>query len=297
MRANINVKKRFFQRAHKDLLLVLAEAKKTKTATPDSQAYVVYILLAKCENQFGEVARGIKYLHTGLAALDKHLTPAHRADMYLELVINYLTISDVVNVEKYLGKLFALDPTHLLAHGYNGLFHQNKGEAAASIAAYTQVLASNPREAQSLHFIGLGHLAQGHYREAMDWFDRLLSVDSSHYAWCLKEIAWYRWRQLDTPLSEYSPDAGLHWLLRDAWIRRSPRSEYCRGAASCHKNLQLVTTAEVQALEASSSSVTVRLEDFYSPEQAARFRHLVDTTKQISSWIQVDSPGFLVHRR
>jgi tetratricopeptide (TPR) repeat protein len=293
MRGNVFVKLRYFQRAYKDLKFVLSESKEGDL---DSRSYVVYILLAKCENQFGNVARGIRYLHTGLADSSEQLTPSHKTDLYMELVINYLTISDVKNVVKYLNKIFAIDPTHLLAHGYSGLFHQNKGEAAKSILSYQKVLQGNPKEIQSLHFIGLGHFAQGHYEEAIAWFDRLLAVDPSHYAWCLKEMAWYRWTRLDTPLDRYNADADLHWLLKDAWIRRSPQADYCKSRV-CHKNLKLVTAGEVKALKGSGSSLAVSMEDFYSSEETAQFLRVVNMTKSISSWIQVDSPGFLVHKR
>ena len=294
MRGNINVKLRFFQRAYKDLKFVLAES---TTGKMDTQFYGVYILLAKCENQFGNVARGIKYLHTGLTAMGKQLEPKQKTDMYMELVINYLTISDVQNIVKYMDKIFAIDPSHLLAHGYNGLFHQNKGDAVRSITAYEQVLKSNPEEIQSLHFIGLGHFAQGHYREAISWFDKLLAVDPNHYAWCLRQMAYFRWRHLDTPLDQYNPDASLHWLVKDAWIRRSSKSDYCQSNQFCHKNLELVTAADVATLQASGDSVAQSMETFYSAEDTAKFWRLVKRTKLISAWIQVDSPGFLIHRR
>jgi tetratricopeptide (TPR) repeat protein len=293
MRANIFVKKRFFQRAYSDLQFVLAEMKDTDL---DSQTYVIYILLAKCENQFGNVSKGIEYLRTGLAATKSKLTSSSRADLYLELVINYLTISDVKNIEKYMSKIFLLNEGHGLAHGYNGLFHQNRGEAAKSMVSYHKVLEGNPKEIQSMHFIGLGYFAQGKYLDAMTWFDKPLEVDPNHYAWCLKEMAWYRLQKLDTALDNYNPDTDLHWLLRDAWIRRSPKSEYCRGNF-CHKNLKLVSQADIRAVKSSGKSISIPMSDYYDSEQSDKFRQFLNMTSIISSWIQVDSPGFLIHKR
>lgn len=293
MRGNIYVKLRLFQRAYADLKFALSESKEGEM---DSQFYGIYILLAKCENQFGNVSRGIKYLHAGLASSEK-LTPTQKSDLYMELVINYLTISDVKNVKKYLDKIFAIDPSHSLAHGYNGLFYQNKGDAVRSIESYKQVLKVNPKETQSLHFIGLGHFAQGHYHDAISWFNKLLAIDPSHYAWCLREMAYFRWTHMDTPLNQYNPDAALHWLIKDAWIRRSAKSEYCKSNHFCHKNLELVSDAEVEHLQAGDSSVAVTMEAFYSAEETTKFWRMVKMTTSISSWIQVDSPGFLVHRR
>lgn len=292
MRGSIYVKQRYFRRAHADLTTALSGSKQEE---PNSQSYVIFILLAKCENQFGNVPRGIKYLQKGIATTSD-LSSSQLCDLYMELVINYLTISDVDNVEKYLNKIFEIDSAHPMAHGYKGLFYQNRGQAVESIAAYEKVLSITPDEKQSFHFIGLGHFARGHYSAAIDWFDRLLALDPEHYCWCLREMAWYRWKRLDTPLQQYNPDTDLHWLLKDAWIRRSPKSDYCK-ANKCHKNLVLVTEAEVRSMVRSGNSVTESMEDFYSAEEIARFLRLRDMTSSVAAWIQVDSPGFLVHRR
>ena len=289
MRGNIYVKQSYFRKAFQDLQFALS---KTKTKELDSQSHVLYILLAKCENQFGNVAKGINYLKRGLSTLNDKLTTRQMADLYMELVINYMTISDVKNVEKYLEKIFAIDGSHLLAHGYNGLFHQNKGDAAKSIAAYKRALESNSEEVQSLHFVGLGYFAQGNYSEAIKWFNHVINVDPDHYAWTCKEMAWYRWQKLDVPLDQYNFDSDVHWLIKDSWLRRSPKNDVCKSGA-CRMNLSLVSDSSVAEMKSMETS----MESFYNQERKSKILNALQMSRNVSGWIQVDSPGFLIHKR
>jgi tetratricopeptide (TPR) repeat protein len=290
MRASIYVKLKYYQKAYNDLQLVLSDKK-----DPESLSHTPFILLAKCENQFGNISQGIEYLKTGLRTIE-NLKPAHKTELLLELVINYLTISDTKNVEKHLNEIFGIDSSHLLAHGYNGLYYQNTGQAAKSIKAYKKVLEKNPKEIQSHHFIGLGYFAQGNYAEAINWFDKLLTIDPNHYAWCLREMAWYRWNQLDTVIDYYNFDSEIHWLLKDSWIRKKSKSDYCHNSF-CHKSLKLVSKPTIDKFLTSGNSVTITMQEFYSEKQSNSILQALQMTNIISSWIQVDSPGFLKHKR
>jgi hypothetical protein len=250
------------------------------------------------------------------------IEPEHK-EALLDMAIVYMSVSNAGKALEYINMALAVDPTVKNVHGYKGLMLQNQGMSRECIAAFAEVHKLDPTDTQALQFTAICYQAIGDFRRAIEWFDKTLQVDPDHYSWSLREIAFYRWQHLDTPLLDYNFDTDVHWLikviivhhiyaraffrhieklkmyLQDGWIRRDPRKNYCAPGPDpyCHHELKLHHPSAVQAL--SSSGVGLGMHEFYSSAALKKqlLRELVNITSQISRWIQVDSPGFLRHQR
>ena len=88
------------------------------------------------------------------------------------------------------------------------------GRAKDTISAFRESYRIDPKETQALQFIAISYQALGDYQAAIEWIEKTLQVDPDHYVWSLREIAYYRWKMLDTPFDHYNPDTDIHWLLK-----------------------------------------------------------------------------------
>lgn len=262
-------------------------------------------IVGRCEREFGEPEKAIS-AQTKALQLDSTFKEA-----LLEMAVTYMSISNARKALDYLDKCLALDPLLKNAHGYKGLLLQNMGRARDTITAFQEAYKIDPTDTQALQFIAFSYQAMGDYKSAIEWFEKTLAADPDHYVWSLREMAYYRWRMLDTPLNFYNPDTDLHWLLKvcivlyppfpnisqDAWIRRAPLRNYCGPGLQpwCHFKLSLHHPKEIKEL--STGGLGIPLSQYYNITRREQFKELVALTLPISRWIQVDSPGFLKHER
>jgi cytochrome c-type biogenesis protein CcmH/NrfG len=251
----------------------------------------LWSIIGRCEREFGEPEKAITALTKSL-----QLESTHK-EALLEMAVTYMSISNARKALEYLDKCLALDPLLKNAHGYKGLLLQNMGRAKDTITAFMEAYRIDPMDTQALQFIAVSYAAMGDYGTAIEWFEKTLLADPDHYVWCLREMAYYRWRMIDVPFAAYNPDTDLHWMLKDAWIRRAPLRNYCGPGLNpwCHYKLSLHDPSEVRLLSAGSEGIP--MEKFYNSTRRAQFQELVSLTAPISRWIQVDSPGFLKHER
>lgn len=251
----------------------------------------LWSLIGRCEREFGEPEKAISALIKAL-----QLESTHK-EALLEMAVTYMSISNARKALEYLDKCLALDPLMKNAHGYKGLLLQNMGRAKDTITAFMEAYRIDSLDTQALQFIAVSYAAMGNYGNAIEWFEKTLLADPDHYSWCLREIAYYRWQMLDVPFAAYNPDTDLHWLLKDAWIRRAPLRNYCGPGRNpwCHYKLSLHDPNEVRILSAGSGGIP--MEKFYNRTRRTQMKELVTLVAPISRWIQVDSPGFLKHER
>ena len=131
------------------------------------------------------------------------------------MAIVYMSESNAAKSIEYIDKALAVDPTVKNVHGYKGLMLQNQGRSRECIEAFAKVHALDPTDTQALQFTAICYQALGDYQNAILWFEKALRVDPDHYCWSLREIAYYRWTHVDTPLwDEYNPDTDIHWLIK-----------------------------------------------------------------------------------
>jgi TolB-like protein/Flp pilus assembly protein TadD len=69
-----------------------------------------------------------------------------------------------------------------LAPSYLGAIQMRQGNWEQAAAIFERSFRLNPRSAGTAHFTGLIHERMRQYEEAMDWFDRALSIDAD-YTW------------------------------------------------------------------------------------------------------------------
>ena len=126
----------------------------------------------------------------------------------------HMSVSNAEEAMAFIDRALQADPSVKNVHGYKGLLMQNSGLSRECIQAFAEVHRLDDSDTQALQFTAICYQGLGDYKSAIQWFDKTLAVDPDHYCWTLREIAYYRWRRLDTPLNEYNADTDLHWLIK-----------------------------------------------------------------------------------
>jgi tetratricopeptide (TPR) repeat protein len=219
-------------------------------------------MIGRCEREFGEPEKAIAAQTKAL-----QLESTHKESL-LELAVTYMSVSNARKALEFIEKVLALDPQLKHAHGYKGLLFQNMGRARETIAAFREAYLLDPTDTQALQFTAISHQALGEYEAAIEWFEKTLAADPDHYSWCLREIAYYRWRMLDTPLGDYNPDTDIHWLLKVRPPSSPPHSHSARmpGSGELLFATTVVRAATPGAISSSLSTTPARCA--CSPQEA-----------------------------
>lgn len=185
--------------AKKDLMAALKMG--TNTAN-------LWNLIGRCEREFGEPEKAISAQTKALQI------ESHSKEALLEMAITYMSISNARRALEYIDQTLTVDHTVKMAHGYKGLLFQNMGRSRDCIAAFAEALKLDAKDTQALQFTALSYQAMGDYKSAIEWYEKALLVEPEHFSWIQREISYYRWNKLDTPLDEYNPDTDIHWLIK-----------------------------------------------------------------------------------
>ncbi|CAE7512879.1 SRFR1 [Symbiodinium microadriaticum] len=168
---------------------------------------------------------------------------------------------------------------------------QNSGLSRKCIEAFAEVHRLDPTDTQALQFTAICYQGMGDYQSAIKWFDKTLDVDPEHYSWSLREIAYYRWKNLDTPLNEYNPDTDIHWLIK------ATLAETTAGVNTPHfysedrkRQFQVMVLQMAQELMTHISLLRNGKEGLQVPNAARSRRVLVGKQKRDTSEDELDVP-------
>lgn len=274
-RGIINFKLRAFYSARNDFGSALEFGE-----SPD-----LWNFIGQCEKEFGHVNKAVEAYDNTL-----RLDP-NNFEAVLHKGICLIGNSDHERALPLIAEVLQRDPNNKQALGYRALMHHNMGNAPLALQDYTLVSSLDPSDSTSRYFSGILSQAMGDYSRAVEYYQQTLSVDASHFAWTVMEICYYRWSKLDTHLEEYNADRDVDWQLKFSWVKNDARSSHCKSKKPCR--LTPLTNLPPNDLLAIPS---VRDSDF-SKEKRRVIRDLLNVTSILSRWIQVNSPGFLPHRR
>ena len=299
---------REFRAAHKDFL----EAT-TIPQGPGSHTSLarVWNYLGKCEQEFSD-------WKTAVASQDAALVEDPRlAEAHYDKAISLISASIWRPAIKEFARVLELDPRYKNAHGYLGLLYQNLGRPNAAVEAFERTLQLDPSDQMVLLLRGVCLHAAGRFAESVESYSQLLRIDPSHYCINRREATIYMWVRASTPLDSFNMDAEINpytkmginkqtvyasdvfdRLSGDAdsgsYRRRGVKTQQSRVAAD-----HFSREAQSKGLLDKSLSPAARMprgsDAIGSPSDSALT--LLEETKHLSVWLQLDHPGFLNNRR
>lgn len=239
--------------------------------------------IGKCEKEFGDSAQALKSLHRSVKFEETK-------EAIVDIAATLMEASRWEESLSYLEKAIAIDPKFRNIYGYRGMLYQNLGRHEDGIKDFNTCLSIDATASQCLTLTSSCHQALGNFSGAAQYFDRLMEVEPSSFAWFKKEAMKFFEAHADVPLSDYYPDKDI-----DAEIREGISKQ----ATPTKKNKQRAKIAAQNRYGAINfvtvnSSAASRADD---DEFWKRAFALYDATRPFRSWIQLDSPGFLPNHR
>ncbi|KAK2560535.1 Tetratricopeptide repeat protein 13 [Acropora cervicornis] len=164
--------------------------------------------------------RGTAYVQKGLQesieVFKKAInTNINKAECHRSLGHAYRELGNHYLAHDHFTAAIALEPTTSQNYHSRGIINYMQGRPAEAIEDFRACLKYNPSSISCSYWKGASHAAQGNYYEA---------VKSTTQCHCLLEYSRYLHSQLDTSLSEYSPDVDIDGRLRDMWVKGLPFS-------------------------------------------------------------------------
>jgi tetratricopeptide (TPR) repeat protein len=184
-----------------------------------------------------------------------------------------------------------IDPSMRNAWGYAGLLYQTLGECHKAIYYLGKTLDLDPEDHTSLLLSAMCLQSELDFASAFRTFDRMMGLSGARAAEANvpfhREVAFYRMSYLDTPLLEFNYDMVVDKSIKVGLNKREPFPFPVDRGNSVEKIAREKATAE--ALIKHSQPVRQLVSD--------KARAALKVSSQLRGWIQLDSPGFLPHRR
>ena len=178
-----------------------------------------------------------------------------------------------------------IDPSVRNTWGYAGLLYQTLGDCQKAIYYLGRTLEIDPFDHTSWLLSAMCYQAELDFANSFRCFDTLLSLKGGLIAESNvpfhREVAFYRMNYLDTPLDEFSFDLVVHSDIKAGLNKR----ENFPFPSTNNKTLGAV------ARQKASKEIV------QNPAASGRAQDALDVTKALRGWVQLDSPGFLPHRR
>lgn len=186
---------------------------------------------------------------------------------------------------EFVNRSLEIDPTMRNTWGYAGLLYQTLGECKKATYYLGKTLEIDPHDHTSLLLSAMCYQAELDFSSSFKFFDRLLNLRGENsYEPNVPfhlEIAFYRMNFLDTPLLEYNFDVVVDKKIK-AGLNKGGNFDF---------PMSVDKSVEINARKKASE------EEARPPVAAKRAQEVLDLTAQLRGWIQLNSPGFLPHRR
>jgi hypothetical protein len=190
----------------------------------------------------------------------------------------------------YVNKSLEIDPSVKNTWGYAGLLYQTLGQSQKAIYYLRKTLDLDPMDHTGNLLIAMCYQAELKFNEAFKYFDKLLSFQGDAKAEVHvqfhRELAFVRRLYLDVPFSQFNFNLVFDSRLKVGLHKRFERefilpSDYNR-------------TIGVLARQYANQDAEMRVEKLIPSLKA---KEALAITSHLRYWIQLDSPGFLPHRR
>ncbi len=238
-------------------------------------------LRGKCEREFGETKNALKSLEKS-RRYDGSVKEVHLDTAYTLMEAARWNESLV-----FIDSALKIDPNYKNAFGYRGLLFQNLGRHKDALSDFNRALSIDPSDTQCMLLSGVCYHAIGDFEKSLKMFSSLLAIEPKHHAWYRKEFMLYSQSRFNDLLNTYNPDTDLSLHIREGLSQNSvdPLSPAVFQSYSLSKK-SLPSTF--------STSVRTNAD---LPLFNQNVTLLLAATKSISTWIQLDTPGFMPNKR
>ena len=143
----------------------------------------------------------------------------------------------------------------------------------------------------------------------MEYYDRALSLEPTHFVWFQREVCLVLWRLLDSSLTAFSLDDKVDARLKDGWCKQQPQVAHLQVLKALELNTSSALSGE-QNRFIQLNGESYHFEPFQKPETLPKCieieanisnlpqkRLLLSYAKALGDWVQLDTPGFIPNKR
>jgi tetratricopeptide (TPR) repeat protein len=236
----------------------------------------IYRLLGQCEEEFGEIENSLSFHSKAIELLPNnsdyfkaHAIAAIDGGLWEDAIIS-------------LNKTLALNNESSSAYSIRGLLYQDLGMANQAILDFKRATTLDPNDITSMYFLGISFQSIGKYDQAFQAFDNILNIDHKNSVWFRKEFISYYAGKLDTEFKQFNIDNDFDPAIKEGIIE-AKTTAFIPKSYVPYASITSLTYMRRQSIRNEPVSQDVTL--------------LLNATKDMNIWMQIDSPGFLTHRR
>lgn len=130
----------------------------------------------------------------------------------------------------------------------------------------------------------LTHFALGEYKAAIQILDDILKEDPKDSAWFKREIVFFYWKYLDENVLSFNINREIHPRVKEGYATSARDQEEFMKDYPEYESLSRKYRYLMQS-------------DDLLFETSDKILELLSITKGLTKWIQVNSPGFMPHKR
>ena len=118
-------------------------------------------------------------------------------------------------------------PVFGAVHAHLGQLHYGLGNPVRSLFHWLLAIKypvsppDNDAAKQNLLYCALCYHSLGCFSMACHYYDRLLTVDDSHFCWYQKQVALYVWKNMNATVNSFNLDAEVHPYVKDGWVKKA----------------------------------------------------------------------------
>ena len=254
---------------------MLATERKSLTTANDNARGICWHMKGICEKDLGFHEEAIASMEKGL----KLNSPPTQA--YTDIGAAYTELGDwrkaLVNLEKTL----QIDRNNLLALFRKGIVNQRMGRYEHAIVSFEKGLTFS-RDMNFLIGLATSYFCIGNYFEAAKYYEQILAIDKKHSSLFKKELLYYIAYKAHSPLHSYSPDVELESVIRI----------YSTQVSDSILPMTLTSYSKRKGYQISRKPLFKPSQEFTDSAS-----YLLVQTSVYSSWISLNSPGFVPNQR
>ncbi len=173
----------------------------------------LYNYIGMCEGQLGNIQN----------SLDAHKKSFEIEPNFKEALLNYgqmyKEIGRYDEANQSFLNVLKIDPTYLPGYSYRALLMYGVGNVKDAYALVLKCIQINP-DISSLSLAAVCCQSLGNYKLAVTYYNQILALEPTNYAWFQREIVYFLWSKLDVPLISFNIDKDLDPLIKEGWSKR-----------------------------------------------------------------------------
>ena len=264
----------YYRKANDDFKVALDFAV-AKNATPELTANIYY-MIGQCEKKFGAIENSLFFYNKSI-----ELMPT-LPDYPLMYAITAVDGGLWEEGLEFLNKTLTLNNDLKDVYNFRGQLYQTLGMANEAIIDLEKTLIFDPNDVNQLTLLGVTFQSLGKYDEAFRVFEKILSMDRKNTVWFRKEFISYYVGKLDMDFKQFNIDNDFDPMIKEGIIE----AKSCASIPKSYVPYGSIT-----------SMTYMRRQSIRDEPLSEEATILLDLTKDVLVWSQLDSPGFLPHKR